>query len=508
MPTAKSYRLERMERELRTRQLDVKRRCELLDHLIGQLTEFVVVLLDIEGCFLTWHPGVSSIFGYSEEEFLGKHLDILYPATERMRGIVERELETVASEGRASDTRWLVRKSGERVYVDGLTIALRDEQGHLIGFGKAIHDVTNRRTTEEALLRLTRSLGQSTVIVRQWDGKIDHWTEGCERLYGWTKLEALGKTVQTLLRTEFEGPRDSIQQQLMASGEWKGEVEQTARSGHKLQVMMNWVLVSGQSTDLPSVIETHTDITDLIEMQREVDRAKQRLEHLTAELERSNRELEDFARIASHDLCSPIISTRWLIDLTLSRCKDRLEGGGYESLQQASANLERMSELVEAILTHARVGRDAIRSERLVACETALNIALANLELDIRRAGAEITRESLPEVHVRPEPLAQLFQNLVSNAIKYRRPDALPQLHIKAEVAPNGWRLSFRDNGIGIAPEFHKRVFQPMQRLHGHEIAGSGIGLATCKKIVERAGGNIWVQSEERAGATFYIELP
>jgi light-regulated signal transduction histidine kinase (bacteriophytochrome) len=260
--------------------------------------------------------------------------------------------------------------------------------------------------------------------------------------------------------------------------------------------------------DPPSVIETHTDITDLIEMQGEVELAKQRLEDLATELERSNRELEDFARIASHDLGSPIISTRWLIDLTVSRSKDRLDEGGYESLRQASANLERMSELVEAILTHARVGRDSIRSERPVACDDALKTALANLESEIQRAGAEITCESLPEVRVRAEPLAQLFQNLVSNAIKYRCPELPPRLHIKAEPEPSGWRLSFRDNGIGIAAEFHERIFQPMQRLHGHEIAGSGIGLATCKKIVERAGGKIWVQSELGAGAVFFVELP
>jgi PAS domain S-box-containing protein len=498
-----------MERELRVKQIEAARRCDLLDSLIGQLTEFVIVLLDTDGCFLTWHPGVASIFGYSEDEFLGRHLDILYPTAERIRGVVDRELQTATNDGRTSDTRWLVRKKNdERVYVDGLTVALRDEQGHLLGFGKAIHDVTKRRVAEEGLLTLTRTLGQSTVVVRQWNGTIDHWTEGCERLYGWTQEEALGKPAHTLLQTQFEEPRDSIQQQLLANGHWKGEVEQIARNGAKLQVMMNWVLLSGQSTQPPAVIETHTDITDLIEMQREVDRSRQRLEHLAEELERSNRDLEEFARIASHDLCSPIISTGWLIDLTLSRCKAGLDQGGYESLQQASANLERMSELVEAILTHARVGRDAIRSERPVPCESALKTALANLELEIQRAGAEITCEPLPEVLVRREPLAQLFQNLISNAIKYRRPELPPRLHIKAEAEQSCWRLVFRDNGIGIAREFHQRIFQPMQRLHGHEIAGSGIGLATCKKIVERAGGKIWVQSEEGAGATFYIELP
>jgi light-regulated signal transduction histidine kinase (bacteriophytochrome) len=272
--------------------------------------------------------------------------------------------------------------------------------------------------------------------------------------------------------------------------------------------MMNWVLLYGHPTDAPAVIETHTDITDLIEMQREVSQTNQQLANLAAELERSNRELEDFARITSHDLSSPIISTRWLLDLTVSRYGEGLDVAGRESLRQASANLERMSELVEAVLAHARVGRDAIRSQEPVDCNRALQTALAHLELEIRSAGAEISCGPLPEVHVRPEPLAQLFQNVLVNAIKYGRPDLPPQIHIKAETASGGWLLSFRDNGIGIAPEFHLRIFQPMQRLHGHEIAGSGIGLATCKKIVERAGGSMWVESTEGDGATFYVKLP
>lgn len=497
-----------MVRELQAKPLDAEQRCALLDSLVGRLTEFIFVLLDTDGCFMSWHPGVQTLFGYAEEEFIGHHLKILYPAAESARGVVDRELETADQTGHASDTRWLIKKGGDPIYVDGITIALRDNAGSLLGFGKVIHDVTARRTAEEGLLALTQALGLSTVIVRQWDGKIDHWTKGCERLYGWSKDAARGKPVHTLLQTRFEEPRDSIQARLEANGEWKGEVEQTARSGAKLHVLMDWVLLPGQSVDSPAVIETHTDITDLIEMQREVDQGNRRLEQLAAELERSNRELEDFARIASHDLSSPIISTRWLIDLTLTRYKERLDQGGQESLQQASANLERMSELVDAVLTHARVGRDAIRSEQPVPCEEALKTALASLELEIQRAEAEISNESLPSVHVRSEPLAQLFQNLISNAIKYRRPELPPRLQIKAEAEASGWCLSFRDNGIGIAPEFHNRIFQPMQRLHGHEIPGSGIGLATCKKIVERAGGRIWVESVEGQGATFYVSLP
>jgi PAS domain S-box-containing protein len=498
-----------MKRQLRVNQISSDQQCVLLEAVIRQLTEFVVVLLDLEGNFLTWHPGVEHNFGYAPDEFVGRHLEILYPVADRLRGAVERELDEAVEKGRASDTCWLIKKSAERIYVEGITIALRDEEGHPIGFGKVIHDVTARRNAEDGLLALTRALGQSTVIVRRWDGSIDHWTEGCERLYGWTKEEALGKPLQTLLKTSnYSDPPESLQERLLATGEWKGEVEQTARDGTVLQVMTTWALLPSATQDFSSVIETHTDITDLIRMRREVDNSKRRLEDLASELERSNRELEEFARITSHDLSSPIISTQWLLDLVLSRYGATLDDNGCESLRQASANLQRMSELVEAVLTHARVGRDTIRSEEPVSSEDALAAALANLEAEVQQLGAEIIFGNLPKLHVRPQPLSQLFQNIISNAMKYRRPEVSPQLEIEAERDQVGWRFSFRDNGIGIAPEFHKRIFQPMQRLHGHDIAGSGIGLATCKKIVERAGGSIWVESAEGAGATFYLTLP
>ncbi|MGC2657434.1 MAG: ATP-binding protein [Bryobacteraceae bacterium] len=497
-----------MDRDPPDTHLGVGQKRELLASVITRLTEFVFVLLDVDGRFISWHPGVKTTFGYSEEEFLGRHLKILYVPEEQVNGAVNKELDVAAKEGRASDTRWLAKKNGERVYVDGLTISLHDADGQLIGFGKVIHDVTRRRKAEEGLSRLARALDQSTVILRHWDGTIDHWTDGCERLYGWSKEEVLGKPIQGLLQTRFEKSRDSIHEQLLAKGEWKGKVSQTGRDGTVLQVMMSWVLLPGQSPDLSAVIETHTDVTYLMEMRQAVEDANKRLENLATELERSNRELEEFARITSHDLSAPIISTRWLLDLTISRYKDRLKDAGLESLQQASANLERMLDLIEAVLKHSRVGRNAIRSAAPVSSEAALQSALANLSVEIQRCGAEITHAPLPDVHVSAEPLSQLFQNLVSNAIKYSRPEVTPKLHIEVTGGPEAWRFSFRDNGIGIGPQYHERIFQPMQRLHGHDVPGSGIGLATCKKIVERAGGSISVESTEGQGATFLVTLP
>ncbi len=243
-------------------------------------------------------------------------------------------------------------------------------------------------------------------------------------------------------------------------------------------------------------------------MQQELEAVNERLEQITLELERSNEELEEFARITSHDLSAPITSTRWLVDLLSSRHGGQLDPSGQECLQQVSRGLERMAGLVEAVLAHAQVGKSAIGSPVTTQAEAALAIAVDNLGKDIENSGAVIRHGPLPELLIQPQALNQLFQNLLSNAIKYRRPDTCPLIEISAMRQGSMWLIELKDNGIGIEKEWFERIFQPMQRLHGAEIAGSGIGLATCKKIVTRAGGRIWVESEVGCGSTFFFTLP
>jgi PAS domain S-box-containing protein len=483
-------------------------RAHLFDLLVAELSEFVVVLADKQGNFITWHPGVEKDFGYLREEFIGQPVDLLFPMAERFRGVPRRELEIAAETGRANDTRWLVKKSGQRMLVEGVTIGLRDANGRLAGFGKVLRDVTERRNTEDSLRTLTGALDQSLVIVRRWNGVIDHWTAGCERLYGWTAQEAIGQKVHELLKAAYPAPLEQIHEQLLLSGIWQGDLQHVRRDGTRVWISTHWVLLPDSGEGPPSVIETHADITSRVEIQNELETANQRLRSMAQELERSNEELEEFARIASHDLGAPLTSTRWLVDLLASRHGAQLNAEGQKYLKQISQGLDRMSDLVEGVLTHARVGRIPIQTSDLVHAADALDIALENLRQHIETSKAIITHDPLPEVRIEPQALNQLFQNLLSNAIKYRRSEVQPVIKIGA--APQGamWLFTVADNGIGIDRNWFERIFQPMQRAHGAEVAGSGIGLATCKKIVTRAGGSIWVDSEPGRGSTFYFTLP
>ncbi|MBV9156196.1 MAG: PAS domain S-box protein [Acidobacteriaceae bacterium] len=344
-------------------------------------------------------------------------------------------------------------------------------------------------------------------MIRRFGGHIEHWTEGCERLYGWSAQEAVGQIDYELLSTRFPEPIDEIERKLLDLGSWQGEMQQVCRDGRQLFVSAHWVRLS-KPDEQPVVIASHADITARMGVQRELEKTHDQLKRMAVELERSNQELEQFARIASHDLSAPITSTRWLVDLLSTRHAKQLDEEGHKYLKQICLGLDRMNDLVEGVLAHAKVGTVVIGSSESTDAGHALASAIENLRRDIETSGAVITQEDLPNVCVEPRALTQLFQNLLSNAIKYRRPDVAPAIKVTAARQDSMWVMAVEDNGMGIEPEWLERVFEPLQRRHGMEIAGSGLGLATCKKIVTRAGGRIWAESRVATGSTFFFTLP
>jgi signal transduction histidine kinase len=240
----------------------------------------------------------------------------------------------------------------------------------------------------------------------------------------------------------------------------------------------------------------------------ERQRAEERLEHYAAELERSNKELQQFAYVASHDLQEPLRMVSSYVQLLERRYKDKLDDDAKDFIAFAVDGANRMQRLINALLAYSRIETRGKPFER-TDCSAALSDALANLALTIEEANATITHDPLPTVMADEVQLIQTFQNLISNAIKFRRNDVVPQVHISAEEQDSQWLFSVRDNGIGIDPEHQDRAFAVFQRLHTREeYPGTGIGLAVCKRIIERHGGRIWVESEPDQGSTFYFTLP
>jgi light-regulated signal transduction histidine kinase (bacteriophytochrome) len=256
-------------------------------------------------------------------------------------------------------------------------------------------------------------------------------------------------------------------------------------------------------------------VADLVASQA----AREQLDEQTVELRRSNAELEQFAYVASHDLQEPLRKVASFCQLLEKRYADQLDERGVEYIEFAVDGAKRMQVLINDLLTFSRVGRPTTTKDVDVDLDAALDAALGNLTAAIEESGAEVVRQApLPTVAGDPTLLTMLWQNLIGNAVKFRRDGVEPRIVLECEPGTGEheghehegqWLFSMTDNGIGIAEEFVDKVFVIFQRLHGRDVyGGTGIGLALCKKIVEYHGGTIWIDTSFTVGSRFRFTLP
>jgi light-regulated signal transduction histidine kinase (bacteriophytochrome) len=235
--------------------------------------------------------------------------------------------------------------------------------------------------------------------------------------------------------------------------------------------------------------------------------AEEKLQSTLEDLERSNKELQQFAYVASHDLQEPLRMVASYTQLLEKHLKDKLDADAKEFIYYAVDGATRMQMLIEDLLAYSRIGARG-KPLKPTDCNRVLRQVIGNLGVAIEENQAIITHDRLPTVTVDAVQMRQLLQNLIGNAIKFKGPEA-PRVHIRAEQRPNEWLFSVRDNGIGIDPQYKERIFAIFQRLHSRqEYRGTGIGLAICNRIVERHGGRIWVRSELGKGSTFFFTIP
>jgi len=224
-------------------------------------------------------------------------------------------------------------------------------------------------------------------------------------------------------------------------------------------------------------------------------------------LSRSNKDLEQFAYVASHDLQEPLRAVSGFVELLKRNLEKSLDEKTSEYMNFSIDGAKRMQSLINGLLEYSRVGTQGKKPQKVNSKE-AFDEALARLQAGIEESGAKITADDLPVIYFDDQQLARLFQNLIGNAIKFRS-DQTPQIHVSAVHQDAAWRFAIRDNGIGIEPQYAERIFMIFQRLHTRKTyAGTGIGLSICKKIVERHGGKIWVESVPGSGSTFYFTVP
>ena len=359
-----------------------------------------------------------------------------------------------------------------------------------------------RQAAEELRFQgeIIANMSEGVSLLRASDAVLVYANPRFEEMFGYVSGELVGKPVSVLTTEKRpEEKAKKIMGILEKKGEWRGEVNNIKRDGTTF-----WCCANVSAFDHPEhgrvMIAVHTDIT-------ERKKAEAELKKLLAELERSNKELEQFAYVASHDLQEPLRTVSSFVQLLSSRYKNQLDANADEFITYITEAVTRMQLLIKDLLTLSRVD---IRGKEFkpIDINNALRQVINDLHTVIIDNKAKITQEELPIVKADEQQIKQLFQNLIENAIKFRSKDT-PEIHIGFEEDEKEFILRIRDNGIGIDPQFSKKIFVVFQRLHPKDkFPGTGIGLAICKKIVERHGGRIWFDSKIGKGSTFYFSIP
>jgi PAS domain S-box-containing protein len=372
------------------------------------------------------------------------------------------------------------------------------------------HEAGVRKEAEERLAQIEEgfrlfvsNVKDSALLMLDQEGRVVSWNEGAERIKGYRAEEIIGQHFSRFYSADdvSNGKPGFELEEAKRSGRFEDEGWRIRKDGSRFLANVVITALRDERGQLRGFGKITRDVTERRKYEEDLLKKVRELKH-------SNYELQQFAYVASHDLQEPLRMVASYTQLLAKRYRGRLDSDADEFIAYAVDGCNRMQRLVEDLLIYSRAANNVVVPHES-SSENALRDALTNLRASIKESGAVVTHDSLPTVNADENRLAQVFLNLVGNAIKYRGAD-VPQVHVSA--TRNGseeWIFSVRDNGLGIEPQYFERIFVLFQRLHGRdEFKGTGIGLAICKKIVERAGGRIWVESQPQKGSTFYFSVP
>ena len=468
----------------------------------------LIQMVNCEGQFLFVNNEWTRTLGYSEEEALSmRFLDIVHP--DRRSHCQDVFMEVISGKNIPLVETVFVAKDGRAIAVEG-TVNCRFVNGAPVSTRAIFRDVTERKLMEDALrlsegrLRTITETAQDAIIMIDEKGNISFWNPAAARMFGYSQEEATGQNLHRLLApAEFHEAHGKAFASFQKTGEGAAvgktlELAAMNKNGDRFPIELSLA-----ARRLPRGWGAVGIIRDITER----NKAREQLRQAMDDLERSNKELEEFAYVASHDLKEPLRMVVSYMQLLERRYKGQLDEKADKFIGYAVDGAMRMQKLISALLDYSRVGRVNGDFET-VDCNALIERIASDLGEAVKEKNARITYSELPEVQAAPALLGQLLQNLVANGLKYCT-DPAPHVHVSAERGHGEWVFSVRDNGIGIPPEHHERIFKIFQRLHTRdEFQGTGIGLSVCKKAVEYHHGRIWVESDHGLGSTFFFTIP
>jgi PAS domain S-box-containing protein len=386
-----------------------------------------------------------------------------------------------------------------------------DEIGTLTDSFNRMLDViqTNQHDlTEQARLL---DLSADAIIVRDMQDVIVYWNHGAEEIYGWSQAEARGKTKAELLRTEFSQPRQEIAAKLLRDGRWSGDLTQTRRDGTRIHISTQWSLETDAQGRPARVLTTDTDITARKQaeelMRSEATRLDALVRQRTAKLQETVGELEAFSYSVSHDMRAPLRAMQGYAKALLEDYRERLDAQAVEYLNRIARAANRLDVLVQDVLAYSRVAKDEIALHRVDVNRLIEDILMTHPEFQPPRSRIIVNKPLLP-VLGHEAYLTQCVTNLLGNAIKFVPEGVLPEVRVRSERVGGKVRLWFEDNGIGIDPAHHERIFQIFGQVYPEKkYGGTGIGLAIVRKAVQRMNGEVGLESGMDKGSRFWLIL-
>lgn len=492
--------------------------------LVEGVQDYSIYMLDVDGNIATWNEGGQQLTGYLSSEVIGKHFSIFYNPNDLLDEKPARELETAKRTGRYDEEGWRVKKNGSVFWASIALTAVYNRENKLIGFSKVTKDLTEQnreaaalKQSEERYRLLVEQVIDYGIFMMDDKGRIASWNEGAKRIKGYDHTDVIGKYF-SLFYPEEEIFNNKPAYELKIArqhGKYEEEGWRIRKDGSRFWANVVITAVYNADRVLVGFSKVTRDLTErkkAEQAEREISekyrQIARELETINAELSRTNNDLEQFTSIVSHDLQEPLRTVKSFLHLIT----DRVEKGKFDDLHvfvsKSVIAANRMKELIENVLNYSQVNKGQI-SMNSWPIDELLEHVTQNLKGTLDATGATIYIEKQAGEVVKGDKiqLTQLFQNLLSNAIKFTNGEKpFVRLSYGLENGTN-W-FSITDNGIGMDAASTKMIFDPFRRLHNaRNYPGAGMGLAICKKVVERHQGRLWVESEPGVGSTFHFTL-
>ena len=432
---------------------------------------------------------------------------------EQTRAPLEDPIGRVLREGQAvtlAERTILVAANGTEIPIGDSAAPIKDRSGKVLGAVLVFRDMSDRRNAEQALRdsEETFRLATESAHMGSWRNELVArrviWSPELERIFGLQPGEFTG-TQEEFYSYIHADDKGSVETEIATAIRDRREYEIEFRFHRKGDSSFRWMLTRARpyydATGNPVTLAgISLDVTE----RKTADDA---LRSLNRNLEATNDDLRQFAYAASHDLQEPLRMVVSYTQLLQQRYKDKIDAQANTFIDYAVEGALRLEHLLRGLLEYYRAGEIGDRPREAVDCNRAVQTALSNLAASIQETAAVVRCDSLPTCQAHEIPMVQLFQNLIGNALKYHG-NKSPSIHIGARRDGSAWEFAISDEGIGIDARYTRQIFGVFKRLHGHDLPGTGIGLAICSRIVERYGGLIWVESELGQGSTFRFTIP